>query len=210
MCGINPICSVVKTAICLPQAFLAYNKGKHAVDDNNATRQAKLNVTTAWTAKEPIKRHVLFYLALCESNALEFWNYLHPTKTMSKIEWRMELTGKLFRLREMARLASNFADAEPSDEHEKMKFPDFSKWDINQGRFVKALSTKAVRNVCVQWHFLHRTSYLRKSEYDQHAVCPHCGPGSKALPRDCRCGVHKEIFVLLQMQSLRCIVSSPL
>jgi len=78
-----------------PSAFHTYSLYERAVDDNNRTRQERLNLATAWTSKNFANRHFLMCFAVAESNALHMWNHTHPENKHSKVSWRLKLIPEL-------------------------------------------------------------------------------------------------------------------
>ena len=75
-----------------------YYHARHAVDDNNHTRQGQFGgLERAWGPKKPALRHLAFFLAVAEANAVRFWNYMHPSQRMTHKEFQAHWCHRMIR-----------------------------------------------------------------------------------------------------------------
>lgn len=78
-----------------PNAHATWGKSKHAVDDNNNTRQGTMNFLAGWPTKDALRRHLMLPFAIAEANAMQCWNYFHPEAKHTKRSWRRRLVTQL-------------------------------------------------------------------------------------------------------------------
>ena len=99
----DPVTGTEKT-FNRPNVFATWGNSKHAVDDNNNTRQRMMNLLAGWPTQNAIKRHLLLPFAISEANALHCWNFFRPDERHTKKSWRRNLGKQLLTHRHEARV----------------------------------------------------------------------------------------------------------
>ena len=110
------------------QVLEDYYESRHAVDDNNRTRQGpKVALDEAWPCRDWCHRQLLFFLALAEANALQWYNYAarqqgQPTMTVMHFRARLaeELLDAWVKEKEPADEARDPASLQPGEPKHKL------------------------------------------------------------------------------------------
>lgn len=138
--------------IDLPVILNNYYTCRHAVDDNNHTRQATADIETAWTTREWVHRQFAFVIGVCVANAHRAYSAFGPPSPPRKSDFQRELGVALMRYSlGVAQRATSRKRGPHSPvlqvEHEAELIPPGMKWVGN--RWVSGTKTRNRQLTCI-------------------------------------------------------------